>query len=423
MTLEATEEDPSTAMGALNPARDRLLQEVLLIANEDRKQLLAFCHSWIPEDMDYVDWVIYALALWHAKRVDIYEQYSGHESFGSCLDKGKTWNYNVDDHGRIKFVSLWTAWDKPFDLPKTIALLEKLEKIDVSNCRSLPTELSRLPNLKSLILVSCPAECFTVENFPDRMELSHLTHIEFFMIPSALSPLSLLTWVANHLPALEMLEFENFRARKKFTQILKLLGTLDFRCRETLKHIRANGCQMEDSDFSRLLLDVLPRFRNVHTLDVKRNNIESIVPTADRLLSDKRHDCVSKSLRRLYFYSNPIVNELLEEAASETKALLRILERLKTIGDIGITAHLICFANLYNRDIQYALRINNAGRCLVEVDPDATSFPLSVWPLVLERAFRKSNFVRGDKQNATGLHYMIRAKFAEIIPHSLSHVE
>jgi hypothetical protein len=59
----------------------------------------------------------------------------------------------------------------------------------------------------------------------------------------------------------------------------------------------------------------------------------------------------------------------------------------------------------------------------VEVDPDDASFPLSVWPLVLERAFKKSNFASGDKQNATGLHYMIRAKFADIIPHSLSHAE
>ena len=71
-------------------------------------------------------------------------------------------------------------------------------------------------------------------------------------------------------------------------------------------------------------------------------------------------------------------------------------------------------AKQYHPDIEHLLRINHAGRVLVEGGIGKQPIPICLWPIVLERAFEKSTHVYGEdfrhnkRTNPTGLFYLIR---------------
>jgi len=65
----------------------------------------------------------------------------------------------------------------------------------------------------------------------------------------------------------------------------------------------------------------------------------------------------------------------------------------------------------YSSDVEYALRINHAGRSIVEGGGCVGSIPLSLWPTILVRAHEKSEHsICYDitPKNATGLYYLLR---------------
>ena len=57
----------------------------------------------------------------------------------------------------------------------------------------------------------------------------------------------------------------------------------------------------------------------------------------------------------------------------------------------------------YDADVHYAKLINHAGRNFIEGDRE---LPLSLWPAVLERAYKKA-FLQ-IKKNPTGIFYLLR---------------
>jgi len=89
-----------------------------------------------------------------------------------------------------------------------------------------------------------------------------------------------------------------------------------------------------------------------------------------------------------------------KEDLKEKAAILSLLETFNTISSLG---HLGKEGHAYS-DVEYALRINHAGRRLVEGSHVATSLPRSIWPIVLERVIKKS--YRDDP--FTGLYYLLR---------------
>ena len=61
------------------------------------------------------------------------------------------------------------------------------------------------------------------------------------------------------------------------------------------------------------------------------------------------------------------------------------LESYNTIYSLEVSA----FNANYDSDVEYALRINRAGRSIVECGgSEGRLFPLSLWPIVLGRAYR-----------------------------------
>jgi hypothetical protein len=87
----------------------------------------------------------------------------------------------------------------------------------------------------------------------------------------------------------------------------------------------------------------------------------------------------------------------------------------------------------YDRDIEYALRINHAGRsiieCKINASTDSTastndggrssSIPLSMWPTILEHAYKTShqiyNIRNWHAKSADGLYYLCSNKLAQIL--------
>ena len=77
------------------------------------------------------------------------------------------------------------------------------------------------------------------------------------------------------------------------------------------------------------------------------------------------------------------------------------------------TVYNLYFDDTYGSDVEYALRINHAGRSIVEGGGGhhVGSIPLSLWPTILERAYEESEYsicYNEIPKNATGLHYLLR---------------
>jgi len=90
----------------------------------------------------------------------------------------------------------------------------------------------------------------------------------------------------------------------------------------------------------------------------------------------------------------------LKEDPKEKAAILSLLETFNTISNLGFIGSKV---HAYS-DVEYALRINHAGRRIVEGSHDATLLPPSVWPIALERVYEES--YRDDP--FTGLYYLLR---------------
>jgi len=151
---------------------------------------------------------------------------------------------------------------------------------------------------------------------------------------------------------------------------------------------------------------VLPRFPNLSTLDLDGNSIGSLQPIVDRIKNKNDKACfVSNTLlRTLNLYWNPIMYKVKESPEVEA-ALLSFLETYNTISNLG--------THNYGSDVEYALRINHAGQGILEGGCCVRYIPLSVWPIVLARAYDRSDKIYGSKKkkkkkNHTGLHYLLR---------------
>jgi len=107
----------------------------------------------------------------------------------------------------------------------------------------------------------------------------------------------------------------------------------------------------------------------------------------------------------------------LEKDPEEKTAMLSFLKSCSSICELDCVGLYPNFAGLYP-DVACALRINYAGRNLVEgwgdSDGDRVLLPLSVWPIVLERAvdviwlYSFSDVTAPHGRNLDGLYFLLR---------------
>ena len=410
---------------------------------------MTMCLKLCPKHTSFVDFVAFASSLSRAgieianlkKQKQALEERiieKGHdkkEKYSGYTVRGKIWKYSTDKEQRITDLEI-SDWDQ-YDFPAGLGRLRKLNRILVRGlCRSLPAaEMSTLPHLQELSLVTCS---ILLRTFPLGMKtLPHLKKLSIINCQIGWAS-QFIEWMSSHLPVLEELDFRF--PKQKRASVLKALRSLDFRCKYSMKSIVLKRCNLRDVDLATLLL----KFPNLSNLDLARNGIKSVQPIIDMI--NTSGDCfLSKSIRKLNLEWNPILGNAKRDP-NEKEALLSFLRVFNTIRTL-YTPRFSC--HRYHPDVEYALAINQAGRSIVQVrhhgkhtkaaattgivevdDDDAhdRSLPLSVWPIVLERSYKKSDEIHGGKdmddfwfdtrsdrecweknrKSATGLYYLVR---------------
>jgi len=380
-------------------SRDRILRDVMTeTPEEDRGRLLTVAIDSMPDKVAFIDWIVVVSIL---SLIGIVNLHDDDVDYRDLADHHNGWKYKVDDDGRNISLIIFDEDLDPFDLPAGIVRLERLADLRLRNCRSLPAkELSCLLYLKALSLA-------LLENIPAQMELKYLKTL--YLTNSQVRPTSpFLPWMAGQLlPSLEALYFYG-AGEIETNYILDALRNLGVCLQSNLEEFRIKRCELNDNQLETLLFEVLPRFPNMNSLDLILNEIQSVESVVDRLRSDKT--CfISKSIRYLNLQHNPIMKKMMIEGdPKETAAILSFLQTFNTVCNLGG-----CKGGDYDPDVEYALRINHAGRNIVEGSGDRP-LPLSVWPIVLERSFEKSGHIYEERnenrnlKNPTGLYYLLR---------------
>ena len=198
-------------------------------------------------------------------------------------------------------------------------------------------------------------------------------------------------------------------------------------------------CGLSDHGLQRLLLEVVPLYPHLSTVNVIANQIKSLQflfplekawkailtqqqeesKTADY---DPTHKANENNLLPIYSYSlqtlnlqhNPIMKKRTSHPLEEKAFQLLLKEYFPFLGSLSTWDD-------WDPPIEYLLRINRGGRVLMEGNrPFAKNdinnnyktperIPLSLWPHVLELAYKTSP--RGflpKREDATALFYLIR---------------
>lgn len=398
------------------------MKEVLAEYEEGelRGRLMTVCLNSIPNKMDFVEGMILISILSQIGIVDLRDAdlhtidltTTETSNIIDSIDMSHT--YEMDDNGRITRLNVGTTWagEDDFVMPAGIGRLQRLTHLEVSNCGSLPAkELSKLQYLQTLHFY----QSFDIlENFPAQMELKFLKELSVFYSDFQTSS-PFLAWMVKQLPSLERLTLWRVASLKEENGtdcILNALCTNNDVCfQDSLKRLLIRCGELDDSHLETLLRKVLPRFPNMRCLNLFQNNIKSIQPFVDRMKNDNTSPVLAKSIRCLDLSGNPITNKL-EDDPEEKAAMLSFLQTFNTICDLGLKPR-----RTYDidSDIVYALRINEAGRSIVEGNfnnsnggdggdgrQQRSSLPLSAWPTVLKKAYE-------NKENdPTGLFYLLR---------------
>ena len=335
--------------------RDRLMREVMAeTAEKERGRLLTIASKTAPKRVAFVDWVILVPILSKIGIVNLRNR--------TDRIRDARWSYKADKNGRIMELRIGGVRDlDPFDVPAGIVRLERLKLFSVTNCLSIPVELSSLSHLKELHLLESDEEL--LNDFPLQMVLSHLTRLEVSdcRLQSS-SPF--LIWMTRQLPRLEIFGFMSM-GKEEANYILDSFRNSENVCfKENLKRFDMQSCRLDDKCLETLLLDILPKVPNVSSLDLEGNNIKSVRAIIDRIKSDET--CfVSKSIRCLKIEHNPIL-EKMEDNPKEKASILSFLRTFNTIFKL-FDGHLQDEeGNSFDSDVEYALRINHAGRSIVE---------------------------------------------------------
>lgn len=231
---------------------------------------------------------------------------------------------------------------------------------------------------------------------------------------------------------IDSLRFEPKTNDDRIGRILDVLCTSDYCCEAlvTLRGLKfiGSGCNMNGRHLEILLLQLLPKFPNFHRLAFhKTSSIESFKELAERIRSDNSL-IISKSLRQVRF------EKPFQDIASDpdlTAAILTFLKAFVTVDYISF--HPRCVEKI-DPEFKYVLLTNMIGRRLLEGnsakgdDRSGNSrLPLSIWPIILQRAqFKIDESIlfnenaafwsvlvdhpqwRKNSAKATGIYYLLR---------------
>jgi hypothetical protein len=332
-----------------------------------------------------------------------------------------------------------------WDLPASIGELHKLRKLVLCHCQSLPPSICRLRNLEVLELHSCRPFPTDNDDDDDTIILPSLTKLEHH--EGTWDPQSMEDWMRwicrkNSMPKLQHLHFSSLQDNL-LDPVVDVLSHKAFEesipFRNNLRHFAWIHCEMSDHGLQRLLLEVVPLYPHLSTVNVIANQIKSLqflLPLgkawkailteqqeqsktanyypATRVNNNNILPTYSYSLQILNLQHNPIMKKRTSHPLEEQAFQLLLQEYFPFLGSLSTWDD-------WDPPIEYLLRINRGGRVLVEGnrplakkdiktnDKTPDRIPLSLWPHVLELAYKTSP--RGflpKREDATALFYLIR---------------
>jgi hypothetical protein len=190
------------------------------------------------------------------------------------------------------------------------------------------------------------------------MKLRHLKklRVSYFQIKSASLPF--FTWMTSQLPSVEDIGFVYAEDKKTANALLESLSSVEDACfKDSLKIISLNTCQVDNNNLETIMLKIRPKFENLSKLYLFNNKIQIIHHIVNKIKNNDDAELLpSKSFRILDLYGNPIF-KMMKDYPEEKTAMLTFLQSWCSIHNIGGYER-----SNYDSDIEYALRINHAGR-------------------------------------------------------------
>ena len=145
---------------------------------------------------------------------------------------GNTCIFTTNNDGRIISLSLENCWgtdNKGYVLPAIISSLEKMTELRLGICRSLPLELSNMPQLKTLRFFDSR---ILLSDFPGQLK------------QLGSKPLPFLTWITKQLPNLEGLGFKSLKRNELEFIIDSLRNTDNMRFQDSLRYLWMENCNL-----------------------------------------------------------------------------------------------------------------------------------------------------------------------------------
>lgn len=365
----------------------------------------------------------------------------------------------VDFDGRITCLGLHGAlFFKAGDfLQKEVArcspaieLLRKLRKVEAGNSFSLPKEINNLPNFEALdFYYATRRDSKFVRDLPDEVSFDRLKYLRIL-------PHHFLAddFFRNRFHKLQRLHIHS-RERETSKTILHGLQTQDFAFREGLTYMEISTSvpvRDEGKFLESILFDIVPRFKNLQELGVviMREGLCDLRSIERRLRESRAalpNNCLRTLCLRNYEHMPVKTNAggFVVDHPEEKAAMISILNAFDGIcslsgggewdpGDEDDEPNIHPATSLANdRDIQYLLTLNRAGRKYITGGPTTKDteeesaspslptrslrdkppmkpIPACLWPLIYERACRTTERPNniGINQCATGLYYLLR---------------
>lgn len=296
-------------------------------------------------------------------------------------------------------------YDAPLHFPiDLISSLDELKTLKLFNFNVSPPKNVRGSRATSFSLRSQP--------------LRNLKELDITYSKTGEGALVLKTQFFHLLPKLESITFRLYTGRTETMYIRNVLNDMQSSfcaCRKILRSVDLSYSMCTQDELKTLLVDAVPKLPNLVIVNVSGNRIESIQQIAQSIDEiQKRTNSTlqcQNSLQILDLSWNTVVLKIKTDP-KEKAALMTILRTFKGLYNIGNNINM----KEHPPDMTYQLRINHAGRRLVDARAlRHKSFSLSLLPFVLERAFRTSMDIypwywRDEKKkDPTGIYYLFRS--------------
>jgi hypothetical protein len=322
----------------------------------------------------------------------------------------------MNDTDRQAVLQVLNAANLPENEPETIAKMDahgRVIKLQLKSCfelKSLPTEIGDLVELRELCLYWCrnlttlPKE---IELFSENLQVLHLCWCNHLtVLPPEMGRLKqlkrlVLTGSSQmiHLPKeiweltqLQVLDLHNCLK----LEIMEFLSASKTQTNYSLETLELSHNTLDHDDLHHLW-DVVSRFPKLTTLNLTFNRIRTFLNNNNNNNSNILWEQPNIKLRNLVLTANPI---MANTKVCEKEALVKILlanPQLSFVG-AGMVSHGFMSSPLCSPQIRQLLDLNHTGRglfCSVEASASpsavaaAPAVPLSLWPMVLERAHDK----------------------------------